>query len=113
MGIVGVRYLFLLQEFKAIFQYRIQNLAYWYTVDLPSKTTMSSATFDFEVTIFTEPISPRILYQKVSWTISNNQNCMIVIVSENNVETLPKMSKRALAKILVEKISQSFEDMNA
>ena len=36
-----------------------------------------------------------------------------IIVSENDVETLPTMSKRALAKILVEKISRSFEDMDA
>ena len=44
--------------------------------------------------------------------MGGNENTA-VIVSENNVETLPKMSKRALAKILVEKISQSFEDMDA
>ena len=45
-------------------------------------------------------------------TMSGNENTAI-IVSENEVEPLPKMSKRALAKILVEKISQSFEDMDA
>ena len=44
--------------------------------------------------------------------MGGNENTA-VIVSENNVETLPKMSKRALAKILVEKISQSFEEMDA
>ena len=45
-------------------------------------------------------------------TMGGNENTAI-IVSENDVETLPKMSKRALAKILVEKISRSFEDMDA
>ena len=45
-------------------------------------------------------------------TMSGNENTAI-IVSENEVEPLPKMSKRALAKILVEKISRSFEDMDA
>ena len=45
-------------------------------------------------------------------TMSGNENTAI-IVSENEVEPLPKMSKRALAKILVEKMSKSFEDMNA
>ena len=45
-------------------------------------------------------------------TMGGNENTAI-IVSENDVETLPKMSKRALAKILVEKISRSFEDMHA
>ena len=44
--------------------------------------------------------------------MSGNENTAI-IVSENEVEPLPKMSKRALAKILVEKISRSFEDMDA
>ena len=45
-------------------------------------------------------------------TMGGNENTAI-IVSENEVEPLPKMSKRALAKILVEKMSKSFEDMNA
>ena len=45
-------------------------------------------------------------------TMGGNENTAI-IVSENDVETLPKMSKRALAKILVEKISRSFEEMDA
>ena len=45
-------------------------------------------------------------------TLGGNENAAI-IVSEKDVETLPKMSKRALAKILVEKISQSFEEMDA
>ena len=45
-------------------------------------------------------------------TMGGNENAAIV-VSEKDVETLPKMSKRALAKILVEKISQSFEEMDA
>ena len=45
-------------------------------------------------------------------TMGGNENAAI-IVSEKDVETLPKMSKRALAKILVEKISQSFEEMDA
>ncbi len=45
-------------------------------------------------------------------TMGGSENTAI-IVSENDVETLPKMSKRALAKILVEKISRSFEDMDA
>ena len=45
-------------------------------------------------------------------TMGGNENTAI-IVSENDVETLPKMSKRELAKILVEKISQSFEEMDA
>ena len=45
-------------------------------------------------------------------TMGGNENTAI-IVSENDVDTLPKMSKRALAKILVEKISRSFEDMDA
>ena len=45
-------------------------------------------------------------------TMGGNENTAI-IVAENDVETLPKMSKRALAKILVEKISRSFEEMDA
>ena len=45
-------------------------------------------------------------------TMGGSENTAI-IVSENDIETLPKMSKRALAKILVEKITQSFEDMDA
>ena len=45
-------------------------------------------------------------------TMGGNENTA-VIVSENDVETLPRMSKRTLAKILVEKISRSFEDMDA
>ena len=45
-------------------------------------------------------------------TMGGNENTAI-IVSENDVETLPKMSKRALAKILVEKISRSFEEVDA
>ena len=45
-------------------------------------------------------------------TMGGNENTAIV-VSENDVETLPKMSKRALAKILVEKLSRSFEEMDA
>ena len=45
-------------------------------------------------------------------TMGGNENAAI-IVSEKDIETLPKMSKRALAKILVEKISQSFEEMDA
>ena len=45
-------------------------------------------------------------------TMGGNENTAI-IVSEKDVETLTKMSKRALAKILVEKISQSFEEMDA
>ena len=40
-------------------------------------------------------------------------NNTAIIVSENHAETLPKMSKRALAKILVGKISQSFEELDA
>ena len=44
--------------------------------------------------------------------MGGNENTA-VIVSENDVETLPKMSKRTLAKILVEKISRSLEDMDA
>ena len=40
-------------------------------------------------------------------------NNTAIIVSEDDVETLPKMSKRALAKILVGKISQSFEELDA
>ena len=40
-------------------------------------------------------------------------NNTVIIVSEKDAETLPKMSKRALAKILVEKISQSFEELDA
>ena len=44
--------------------------------------------------------------------MGGNENTAI-IVSENDVETLPKMSKRALAKILVKKISRSFEEMDA
>ena len=43
--------------------------------------------------------------------MGGNENTAI-IVSENDVETLHKMSKRALAKILVEKISQSFEEVD-
>jgi len=45
-------------------------------------------------------------------TLGGNENAAI-IVSEKGVETLTKMSKRALAKILVEKISRSFEEMDA
>ena len=45
-------------------------------------------------------------------TLGGNENAA-TIVSEKDVETLTKMSKRALAKILVEKISQSFEEMDA
>ena len=45
-------------------------------------------------------------------TMGGNENTAI-FVSENDVETLPKMSKKALAKILVEKISRSFEEMDA
>ena len=45
-------------------------------------------------------------------TLGGNENAAI-IVSEKDIETLTKMSKRALAKILVEKISQSFEEMDA
>ena len=45
-------------------------------------------------------------------TLGGSENAAI-IVSEKDVETLTKMSKRALAKILVEKISQSFEEMDA
>ena len=45
-------------------------------------------------------------------TMGGNENTAF-FVSENDVETLPKMSKRALAKILVEKISQSFEETDA
>ena len=45
-------------------------------------------------------------------TLGGNENAAI-IVSEKDVETLTKMSKRALAKILVKKISQSFEEMDA
>ena len=45
-------------------------------------------------------------------TMGGNENTA-VIVSKNDVETLPRMSKRKLAKILVEKISRSFEDMDA
>ena len=45
-------------------------------------------------------------------TMGGSENSAI-IVSENDVEKLPKMSKRALAKILVEKISRSFEEMDA
>ena len=44
--------------------------------------------------------------------MGGNENTAI-IVSENDVETLPTMSKRALAEILVKKISRSFEDMDA
>lgn len=40
-------------------------------------------------------------------------NNTAIIVSEDDAETLPKMSKRALAKILVGKISQSFEELDA
>jgi len=40
-------------------------------------------------------------------------NNTAIIVSEDDAETLPKMSKRALAKILVEKISQYFEELDA
>ena len=47
-----------------------------------------------------------------SQTMGGNENTA-VIVSKNDVETLPRMSKRKLAKILVEKISRSFEDMDA
>ncbi len=45
-------------------------------------------------------------------TMGGSENTAIIL-SKDNVETLPKMSKRALAKILVEKISQSFEEMDA
>ncbi len=45
-------------------------------------------------------------------TMGGSKNTAIIL-SKGNVETLPKMSKRALAKILVEKISQSFEEMDA
>ena len=45
-------------------------------------------------------------------TLGGNENAAI-IVSEKDVETLTKMSKRALAKILVGKISQSFEELDA
>ena len=45
-------------------------------------------------------------------TMGGSENTAIIL-SKNNVETLPKMSKRALAKILVEKISRSFEEMDA
>ena len=45
-------------------------------------------------------------------TMGGNENTAIIL-SKDNVEKLPKMSKRALAKILVEKISQSFEEMDA
>ena len=45
-------------------------------------------------------------------TMSGNENTAI-IVSENEVEPLPKMSKRSLARILVEKMRRSFEDMDA
>ena len=45
-------------------------------------------------------------------TMGGSENTA-VIISENDVETLTKMSKRALSKILVEKISRSFEDMDA
>ncbi len=44
-------------------------------------------------------------------TLGGNENAAI-IVSEKDVQTHTKMSKRALAKILVEKISQSFEEMD-
>ena len=40
-------------------------------------------------------------------------NNTAIIVSEDDAETLPKMSKRALAKILVVKISQCFEELDA
>lgn len=40
-------------------------------------------------------------------------NNTAIIVSEDDAETLPKMSKRALAKILVGKISQCFEELDA
>ena len=45
-------------------------------------------------------------------TMGGSENTAIIL-SKDNVEKLPKMSKRALAKILVEKISQSFEEMDA
>ena len=45
-------------------------------------------------------------------TMGGSENTAIIL-SRDNVEKLPKMSKRALAKILVEKISQSFEEMDA
>jgi phosphopantothenoylcysteine decarboxylase/phosphopantothenate--cysteine ligase len=45
-------------------------------------------------------------------TMGGDKNTAI-IVSQDDAETLPKMSKRALAKILVEKISQSFEELDA
>ena len=45
-------------------------------------------------------------------TLGGNENAAI-IVSEKDVETLTKMSKRALAKILVGKISQCFEELDA
>jgi phosphopantothenoylcysteine decarboxylase/phosphopantothenate--cysteine ligase len=44
-------------------------------------------------------------------TMGGNENTAIV-VSEFGVEKLPTMSKRALAKVLVDKISQSFEEMD-
>ena len=43
--------------------------------------------------------------------MGGNENTAI-IVSDNEVETLPTMSKRALAKILVKKISRSLEEMD-
>jgi hypothetical protein len=43
--------------------------------------------------------------------MGGNENTAIV-VSEFGVEKLPTMSKRALAKVLVDKISQSFEEMD-
>jgi hypothetical protein len=43
--------------------------------------------------------------------MGGNENTAI-IVSEFGVDKLPTMSKRALAKILVNKISQSLEGMD-
>ena len=43
--------------------------------------------------------------------MGGNDNTAIII-SKDDVEKLPKMPKRALAKILVEKIAQSFEEMD-
>merc|ERR1719203_944283 len=66
----------------------------WYTIDLPAETTMSSTTFDFEETIFAKITSPRIFNQPISWTISNNQNSMVVIIcaglsSRGSITALP------------------------
>ena len=45
-------------------------------------------------------------------TMGGNENTAI-FVSENDVETLTKMSTRALANLLVEKLRQSFEELDA